>query len=135
MSEDAANELQGAIVAKLKSTVAVTSLIGTRIYDHQPTDANFPYVSFGPVQEIPTDYDCVDSAEITVQLDVWSRAIGMKEANRIASAIEAALHDASLSLADNAFVVIAKDIRRVFKAPDQLTTQAALRFVATVEKN
>lgn len=135
MSEDAANELQAAIVGKLKMTPAVTALIGARIFDHQPASVQFPFVSFGPVQEVPSDYDCIDAAEIIIQIDIWSRAVGKQEASKIATAIERALHDASLTMTDNAFVVITKGIRRIFKAADNLTTQGALRFTAVVEKH
>lgn len=140
MAADASLEVQDAIVRRLKADATVTALVGTRIYDRVPAGANgitaqFPYVSWGPEQEVPQDADCIDAAELFITLDVWSQQPGYVEVKRIASAIRASLNDASLTLTDNAFVYLAYDGRRLLRASDGLTSQAVLTFRAGVEQN
>jgi hypothetical protein len=140
MSQDASFELQIAIVTLLKNSAAVSALVGNRIYDRVPTDANgkvtarFPYISLGPDQEIPGNADCLRLSEFTLQIDAWSREVGFPEVKRIARAIEDALSDVELPLSDNACVYFEYDGRRVFRDPDGLTSHAALTFLAGVDK-
>jgi hypothetical protein len=141
MSEDVSYELQVAIVARLKADANVAALVSGRIYDYVPRDAatgkvtaTFPYVSFGPEQDIPEQYDCIDASEIVMQLDGWSRDPGFREVKRIANAVKSALQDAPLPINDNALVYLEYDGRRVFRDPDGVTSQAAITFRIGVEK-
>lgn len=140
MSEDASYEVQIAVVAALKGNAALTALIGDRVYDHVPRDpttkrvtAAFPYVSLGAEQDIPEFYGCIDASEIVLQIDAWSRDPGFREVKRIAGLVKKALHDAPITLADNALVYLAYDGRRIFRDPDGLTSQAAITFRIGVE--
>ena len=140
MSIDASLELQGAIVAALKADATLSSLIAGRIFDHVPMDAEgrvkakFPYVSFGPEQDVPEHADCIDLSEMFLQIDAWSREPGYPEVKRVAKAVEDVLQDASLTLSDNALVYIEYEGRRVLRASDGLTSQAAMTFRAVIEK-
>ncbi|MDX3929251.1 MAG: DUF3168 domain-containing protein [Shinella sp.] len=139
MSEDASYELQRAIYARLVADAGLAGLVADRVYDDVPRQdgkitADFPYVSFGPETEIPEIYDCIDGAEITMQIDAWSRDPGFREVKRIAAAVEKALHDAPLTIAENALVYFVKDGRRVMRDPDGLTSHAVITFRAGVEK-
>lgn len=139
MTEDVSHELQVAIVKCLNEDAAVVALIEDRVFDRVERDsagevtAQFPYVSFGPEQEIPEDADCMDASEIFLQLDAWSRDPGYREVRRIAKALKQALNETSLPLADNALVYFEYDGRRILRDPDGLTSHAALRFRAGVE--
>ncbi|WP_421367019.1 DUF3168 domain-containing protein [Agrobacterium tumefaciens] len=138
MTQDAAHELQVAIVNRLKASPEVTALVGERIYDRVPTEngkitAMFPYISFGPTQELPEDADCIEASELIIQLDTWSRDPGSMEGRKIAKAMKAALTDQSLPLDDNALVYFEFDGRRDLRAPDGLTTQIVSTFRAGVE--
>lgn len=124
-------ELQGAIVAALKAYAPLAALVGSRIYDDVPPSATFPYVSLGPTDEVSDDADCIDASEITVQIDVWSRAIGAPESLKIAHEVRAAL--ATLSLTTNALVSLEHRNTRRLRDPDGLTNHAALDFLAVVE--
>jgi len=141
MSNDAAYELQVAIVKALKADAAVKALIGGRIYDRIPMDgtgkvtAKFPYVSLGPEQEIPEHINCIAGGDIVQQLDVWSRAVGRAEAKKIARAVKDALDDVDLSLGSNALVCLSYEGRRVLTDPDGLTTHIPMSFQATVEEH
>ncbi|WP_426229293.1 DUF3168 domain-containing protein [Pararhizobium sp. DWP3-4] len=139
MTEDVSHELQVAIVKCLKDDAVVVALIGDRVFDRVERDtagevtATFPYVSFGPEQEIPEDADCMDASEIFLQIDAWSRDPGYREVRRIAKALKQALDETRLPLADNALVYFAYAGRRILRDPDGLTSHAALTFRAGVE--
>lgn len=79
MSEDAAHELQVAIVTCLKADADVTALIAGRVYDRVPQGVSLPYVSFGPTQELPEDADGLDLSDLFIQLSVWSDDPGFAE--------------------------------------------------------
>lgn len=141
MSEDASYELQQAIVRRLKADGAVKALIKERIYDYVSVDKNgevtaeFPYVSFGPEQEIPEHIDCIAGGDIVLQIDIWSRKPGRREAKKIARAVKDALDDVDLELGENALVCLSYEDRRVLSDPDKLTTHIAMTFQATVEEH
>lgn len=127
-------ELQGQIVTLLKADTDLASLIGGRIYDRVPESPTFPYVSFGPSDEISDDADCIDGFEVTMQLDVWSRAVGFPECRKIVDAVRKALPEDGITLADNALVTFNHRISRVFRDPDGLTSHGAMTFEAFVEQ-
>lgn len=140
MTHDASHELQVAITSALRSNPAIIALVGARVYDRVPMAngkivAEFPYISFGPTQEIPEDFDCIDASELFIQIDAWSRDPGFAEGRKIAKAIKAGLHEQSLALADNALVYFEFEGRRDIRAPDGLTTQIVMTFRAGVENH
>jgi hypothetical protein len=140
MSEDASYELQQAIVRRLKADDAVNALIGGRVYDRIPAKddkvtAEFPFVSLGPEQDLPDHIDCIEGGDIVLQIDVWSRDVGRKQAKRIARAVKDALDDADLELGGSALVCLSYEGRHVLPDPDGLTTHIAMSFQATVEEH
>lgn len=126
-------ELQGGIVTRLKATGAVTGIIGSRIYDPVPAGATFPYVSFGPSDELSDDADCITGFEVTMQLDAWSRGTGFPEVRRLADAVRDAIHGYEFNLSANALVLFEHRLTRIFRDPDGLTSHAAMTFTAIVE--
>jgi hypothetical protein len=127
-------ELQGAIVARLKGASPVTGIVAQRIYDAVPAVAAFPYVSFGPSDELSDDADCITGFEVTMQLDGWSRSGGFTEARSIADAVRTALHGYEFNLSSNALVLFEHRVTRMFRDPDGITSHAAMTFTALVEQ-
>ena len=127
-------ELQGAIVQALKADPAVTALVAGRIYDQPPTNAVFPYITYGPSTYVRDDAGCINGYQAFVQLDVWSRAVGNPEALKIADAVEHALHDVDLVLTTNAFVFINHVQTDTARDPDGLTTHGVIRLEAFAEQ-
>ncbi len=127
-------ELQGEVVKRLKAFGALSAIIGTRVYDNPPTSPAFPYVSWGPDQSISEDADCITGFEVSIQIDAWSRGVGLPEVKRIAEEVRAALHNYDLPLADNALVSIEHRNTRTLRDPDGLTNHAVIEFVALVEQ-
>ena len=127
-------ELQGAIVTALKADPVLQTLIGQRVYDQPPDNPQFPYVTYGPTDSIEDDADCIQTQDIFVQLDAWSRAVGYPEVKKIADAVRDALNDRDLPIQVNALVVLQHRQTRTLRDPDGLTSHAAISLEAFIER-
>lgn len=125
--------LQVGIVATLKATSAVTALVVDRIYDEVPRNPEFPYVTLGDMQVLPDKADCIDGTEISVQVDVWSRTQGFKEAKQIGAAIVAALDDQLIPATGYTVVVFEIENINYLRDPDGKTRHGALTFHALIQ--
>ncbi len=140
---DASYELILAAINRLRATTAVTTLVGTRIYDRVPEDQSgnpavaFPYISLGPSTSIPDDFDCMDGEEVTIQFDVWTsgsgEAFGSVQCRKISGAIKRALHDVDLTLTTNALVSFQHELTRILRDPNPAITHGVIQFTGTVE--
>lgn len=136
---DASYELIRAMMDRLRATAAVTNIVGQRIYDRVPEGVavDFPYASLGPSVAIPDDFDCRDGEEITVQFDAWSsgagEAFGTVEVRKLSDAIKRALHNAELSLTENALVTLTWEMTRIMDDPNPAINHGVIQFTATVE--
>lgn len=129
-------EVQILIVQTLKANATVMALING-VYDSIPADpwgSKLGYVSLGPEDNNVDDADCISGWEMFHQIDVWSRKPGRVHAKQICAAVKAALHQADLSLTDNALVVIELVFERILKDPDGLTTHGVLQFRIAAEE-
>ena len=126
-------ELQGEIVDLLRSNAALTALIDTRVYDAVPDIRLFPFVSMGPMISNSEEVDCIDAMDITVQIDVWSRAVGYPECKIIADEVRSAVVQL-VELPVNALVGIYHNTTTTMRDPDGLTSHSALMFNALVER-
>lgn len=121
--------VQKALVATAQASVLVKAELGetVRLHDRVPTSPVFPYASFGPFDALDASDGCHDGAEVFVQVDVWSRAVGRVEALRIA-AVLSAVFDTALAVTDHE--VIVHELLGVSSQTgrDGLTTQAILRL-------
>lgn len=125
-------ELQGAIVTRLRNMTSV----GARVYDQPPPEPSrvFPYISYGPDQQLAANAECLLSYEVSVQIDVWSQEVGYVEARQIAEEVRAALHDAVITLSVNALLMIEHQSTRTLRDPDGKTSHAVVEFLAIVEQ-
>lgn len=128
-----ARELQGAIYDVLTSDAPFMAMVNA-VYDRIPENAQFPYVSFGPSSYAPNDAACIVAGEYTIQLDVWSRAVGSGEAYDIADAAKRLIHHADFSITDNALSSIRVTAMRHFSDPDGLTKHGVLTIRAFIEE-
>lgn len=132
MSVEAA--LQKAIVGRLKGDAPLTALVSGRVYDRVPPGAKLPYVTIRNIQVVDDSAECVDGAEVFIDLDVWSNAVGKVEASRAAGAVRKALHEADLPLDEPyAITEIAHRDTNVGDGGDELLTRARMTFRALVE--
>ena len=131
---DVSLELQGEIYDSLRTNAGLISEVGARIRDRPEKSIAFPYVSFGPVTAVSDDADCITAYELDVQIDVWSRAVGSVECKTIADLVRIAVLDGSISLTDNALVMIEHRSTRYLDDPDGITHHAAISFTAVIEQ-
>jgi hypothetical protein len=129
MSVEAA--LQKGIVGKVK---AGAGILGGRFYDRVPPGATMPYGHLRSIQVIDDGAECVDGAEVFIEIDVWSNAVGKVEASRGASEVRSALHEADLPLDEPyALTEISHRDTTVGNGGDELLTRARMTFRALVE--
>ena len=132
----AATEFQTAIYNELLASDDLRALVGDRIFDGVPSDADYPCVTFGPAYETDQNAECITASEQTIQVDVWSRDQGKKwPCKEIVSAVKDALHDVHMTIADpyavsSAYVRLA----RVMDDPDGTTAHGVLTVSAVVTK-
>lgn len=132
---DADLEMQGAIVARLRADPNLAAIISGRVFDNVPKDADFPYVTYGPVDALTDDADCITGFDLAIQLHVWSRAVGYPESKRIADLIRVSLHQADdIDLPVNALALIEHRQTTTTRDPDGLTSHAIMQFAAFVER-
>lgn len=88
----ASADLQKAMFAALTGNAALVALMGgARIFDRAPTDAAFPFVTFGRTSVFDWSTSTEDGLEHLVTLHVWSKAKGRKEAFAILDAMRTVL--------------------------------------------
>jgi len=102
--------------------------IAHKVYDHVPSKpfgpvlpdgstAKTAYISFGPVDSVEDDAECITGVETTQQIDVWSKAPGSLECKTLTDLVRAALHRQSLTLSEHALVDTWVELTRVFPDP------------------
>lgn len=128
--------LQGAIISTLKNDQVVSGFVVGRVFDSVPTPSpSFPYISLGDAQVLPELAEFTNAADLFITLHIWSRAVGFPECKRIGAAVTAALHDATLTLADGTLQSLLLDSSRYLRDPDGLTSHGILTFAALTDAN
>lgn len=129
-------EFQKLVFDTLTADAAIMA-IAAGVYDQVPADpfgSRTAYVSFGPMDTVDDDADCITGVELTLQVDVWSRAVGSVEAKRLTDLVRKALHRRSLELSANALVDTWVELTRVFRDPDGVTTHGVVQVTAMLEE-
>lgn len=127
--------LQKLIFDTLVASAAVHAEVADRVYDNVPETRVYPYLSFGPTQEIQDDAECIDGEAHAFQIDVWDRSQGrLVKAKKINGIVKAALHDADLVLPDPyALSFIRVTSTRSFLDPDGITSHGVVTVEAMIE--
>lgn len=126
--------LQQAVYQRLTTVAALSSLIGARVYDDPPLGADYPYISFGPMDALTEDADLLDGAEVSLQIDVWSSAQdGQREAKAICDAIRTALHRHSANLSTGALAMMEVSRLRTIPDPAEHLTHGIVTLDCVVE--
>lgn len=132
---DPSYALQIALMAALKVDDVLPAAVGGRVYDSVPPSATFPYVTLGDGQVLPDKAGCIDGVEVSLQVDVWSRAVGYGEAKQIGAAIVAALDDQSLAVDGFNVTVFELEAVRYLRDPDGRTRHGAITFRGLLESS
>lgn len=99
--------------------------------DTTPSDSDFPFIVIGESQEVPDDTVKTSGAgdggvSEFIDLHVWSRYRGQKEAKEIAAAIYDRLHGSSLSVTGRVSALCWVRSRRIFTDTDGLTRHGVI---------
>lgn len=127
--------IQEALVARLRADAGVAAFVGARVYDHVPERESFPYVSLrtSGVRDWDTSTDF--GKELSVELNVWSRKEGRREAKLILHAIEQALRPfAPAVLTDHRLVNMTFEMAEVVREDGGQTYFGYARFRAVTEE-
>lgn len=127
--------LQQAMFAVLSADVNIHSLVADRIFDAVPRRAAFPYIVLGEGDETATGTATEDGREHTIAIHIWSRAGGMRESKRIASAVCVALDRTELALEGHKLIDLRFLSADYTRQSDGETYRAAVRFKAVTEPN
>lgn len=130
--------LQDLIRDMLKASVSVMALV-TDVFDNVPGEparwgGKNGYISFGPVDVIEDDAECIIGGAHAVQIDCWSRKVGSVHCKQIVDAVKSALHEIDAEMADYGLVQLRVTMRRVFRDPDGLTTHGVVTVEADIEE-
>lgn len=98
-------------------------------------DSKFPYVTFESHDIEPDDTSCTKIADHFVQLNAWSRDIGISQIHDLSHEMTKALEADGLSLTIHALSDIEVGRGRIFFDDESLTHQAVIRIRATVEES
>ncbi|MCX5512124.1 DUF3168 domain-containing protein [Kaistia algarum] len=130
----AALDLQAAIAAALLVDADLVALLGgPRIHDGAPRGTEFPFLTIGDGAQSDWSDGDTPGGQVRVTLHVWSRAAGKREAWTILGRLMSLLHEAELTLADHALVLLRAEFAEVRTDPDGLTEHGVLRLGALVE--
>lgn len=132
--------LQKLLYDALRADAGVSAMVGGRVYDRIPTDgagkvtAAYPHIGFGAYDFVPDDSDCIFAGEHTIQLDIWSRAVGKVEAKTITDAVRRLLRDYEADMGDYGLVEMRVDLAQVIGDPDGLTSHGIVQVTALIEE-
>ena len=131
---NSAAELQKAIFDALGASAALAALVGTRVFDHAPANAAFPYITFGRTSLYDWSTGTESGTEQLFTLHVWSKAKGKKEALEIMELARGTLHDAALELEGHELVNLRLEFSEARYDDRNEAHHGLLRFRAVVEE-
>ena len=118
MTESAA--LHAAIYAALAESEALGELVGSRVFDAPPRDADFPYLTVGEWAVVDWSTGTEAGTEHHLTVHAWSRAGGKAESWLLIEQVREALHDRALTLDGATLVNLRFERAAASLAPPQL---------------
>ncbi len=130
----AASALQKAIFARLSGDAALAALVGADgVADRRLTEPASPLVVIAGIDSLDHSTATEAGEEHVVTLEAWSEAAGHRQAQAIAGAVRAALHDAALPLAGHHLVLLLHRDTRLRREAKSRFHRAEMRFRAVTE--
>ena len=114
--------------------------VSANVYDDVPylpegmPRENFPYIVIGDDSLTAWDTDETLGTQIEVELHVWSRSAGFKEAKTIMGEIYTLLHMETLTATGYKIVDSLCTFSDAMRDPDGETRHGVMRFLLTVQK-
>lgn len=128
---DASLTLQGAVYGALTAAPA----IGAAVYDAVPQDAAYPHIELGDGLALDWSAIRLRGEWHRVDIHVWSRYRGQKEAKELLAKIKDRLHEKAFTLSGNALVDIRFSDAETMTDADGLTRHGIIRFTAITTRS
>lgn len=127
MSRDGSDVLQSAIYAALTAEFSEPSI---GVFDHIPQSTDYPYVAIGDGSV--SDWGSKDNVgtEQDIQIEIWSRYRGRKQAHLMAGRVYDVLHEQDLTVSGQQCVLIRFESQERTRDGDGDTYRIALRYRA-----
>ena len=109
--------LQVAVVTRARSHAPLMALV-SGVFDEVPEDTAHPYVTVGSITETVSDAHNQRGLDAQVEMHIWSRYDGYKEAAEIAAALDAALDRQPLTVTGFRDVSVAHVQHTELRDPD-----------------
>ena len=127
-----------AVQEMLRGLLAADDTLAAKVsgvFDHVPEKTEYPYVTIGDTRGEDESTVGIAITRITVNVQVYSRAKGRKEADGILADVHRLLHDAALSDAVGGFVLagIRYAGSEITLLRDGMTYQGRMRFTARLQ--
>jgi hypothetical protein len=98
------------------------------VYDEVPETAPYPFVTIGPFTEVAADAHGTQGLDVTVSVDVWTKAPGNGQGYDIFAAVDAALDRVPLAVAGWRDVSIAHMSHEALQDPDPLVRHISAQY-------
>ena len=117
------------VIAALKGTSSITSIVSTRIYSDVPRKEVFPYIVVS-IESAPYDTKTFSGSERLLQITAYSKNKSPEQAGRIRSKAYDLLHNnaSSIALTQGDLTNIQYVTGNMFKEPDGVTWQSLIQF-------
>ncbi|WP_060877796.1 DUF3168 domain-containing protein [Streptomyces scabiei] len=109
--------LQLAVVGRLRADAPLTALV-SGVFDEVPEDQAHPYVTLGSITETVDDAHNQRGLEAQMELHIWSRYAGYKEAADILAALDAVLDRQPLTVTGFRDISVAHRQHTELRDPD-----------------
>ncbi len=95
-------DLQKAVYSALAAnTSLIAALGGTKIFDHIPQKASFPYLVIGQATDRDWSTSSEDGSEHRMTIHIWSEKSNRQQVYQLQQLVRFDLHDAQLSAQDH----------------------------------
>jgi hypothetical protein len=133
-----ANDIQAAIVSRLKNDPEMAPIIGGRIYDDVPatSEANapaFPYVTIGQWAEEDDGTSTTHASSFSVELHIWSRTAGQEQLKDAMRLTHRAFHWKLMTIPSATLNWIYVESATTMRDPDGETYHGIVRLRGRVE--
>ncbi len=129
-----AADLQKAIYSALaNNSQLVTALGGTKIFDHSPGKADFPYVILGRATATDWSTSTEDGKSHLITVHTWSNQPAKQEVWAIQQLVNVSLHDADLQAQDHHIINLRMEFSEIRYDRESGNLHGIMRFSAVTE--
>jgi hypothetical protein len=118
------------LYAAIYAALIANPAIGAGIYDLVPQDAAYPHIEIAGGRAYDWSAQLLRGEETIIEVHVWSRYRGRKEARELMGKIKDRLHEQTLSLTGATFIDCRFSDLDLFTDADGVTQHGIVRFTA-----